>query len=314
MRELSLSLILCTYGRTAELTEMFRSLAAQDFKDFEVIVVDQNEDARLVPYLEKAVADGLAIRHVKHSPPNLSTARNVGIALAHGRWIGFPDDDCWYESDLLSQLSERFERDDALTGAVACWPELNESPDLPTRFTWEQTRQFRDRLAVSFTLFFNRKLFDRIGCFDSRFGVGHWFGAGEETDFFMRAMRAGADVTFHPAARVHHPMKSYGPLAEARKVIRERARGTGALYAKQGLPFWVVARGLSAPVLRPLFTGGGKRDFVLGGAAVLGRLEGLWRWKRLNYDSVDSRPFESVGEKTYFEEVPLVTCEAVSSA
>lgn len=314
MHELTLSLILCTYGRTKELTELFRSLAEQDFKDFEIIVVDQNEDARLAPYLEKAVKDGLLVRHVKHSPPNLSTARNVGIALARGRWIGFPDDDCWYERDLLSHLSERFKINSALTGAVACWPELNESPELPGHFSWERTRAFRDRLGVSFTLFFHRDLFDRIGGFDSRFGVGHWFGAGEETDFVMRALRSGADVTFHPEARVHHPMKSYGELQEAKKVIRERARGTGALYAKQKLPLWVIARGLTGPLLRPLLTGAGKREWVLGGAAALGRLEGLWRWKRLNYDGIDSRPFETVGEKTYFEEVPLVTHPAVSSA
>ena len=314
MHDPRLSLILCTYGRTEVLTDLFRSLAAQDFKDFEVIVVDQNQDGRVLPYLEKAIADGLVIRHVKHGPPNLSTARNVGIKLARGQWIGFPDDDCWYEPDLLSQLSARFEVTNSLAGAVSHWVELGESPDLPIRFTWERTRAFRDRLGVSFALFFNRRVFERIGCFDSRFGVGHWFGAGEETDFVMRALRAGADVSFHPTAHVHHPMKSYGELHEAKKVIRERARGTGALYAKHGLPLWVIARGLTAPVLRPLFTGGGKREFVLGAAAILGRVEGLWRWKHLNYHLTDSRPYETVGEKTYFEELPLAARRMAASA
>ena len=47
MRTPEISLILATVGRTDELTRMFESLATQTFSDFEVVVVDQNEDDRL---------------------------------------------------------------------------------------------------------------------------------------------------------------------------------------------------------------------------------------------------------------------------
>ncbi len=71
-----ISLILATFGRSEELAIVLDSLAAQTDKGFEVIVVDQNPDDRLVPVL--AVPRGLTIRHQRQQEPNLSLARNTG--------------------------------------------------------------------------------------------------------------------------------------------------------------------------------------------------------------------------------------------
>lgn len=287
----AVSLILCTFGRTKELDRLFQSLAMQTFKDFEVIVVDQNADDRLLPYLERGRDAGIVIRHIRHSPPNLSVARNIGIQIARGEWVGFPDDDCWYEPDLLEQLSDCFKSTEPLEGAAARWAEFSESANLPLNFTWKRSRLFRDRMLASFMLFFNRKLFDHIGNFDFRLGVGQWFGAGEETDVVMRALRAGAFVTFHPSATVHHPMKPLGTTAEDRMAARRRARGAGALYAKHGLPLWVIIRGLVAPVLHPVLKRADKHDLLIGCMDAVGRWEGMVRWKYLDRHSIAHKPF-----------------------
>ncbi len=273
-----LSLILCTYNRTSELDALFQSLTRQTYVDFEVIVVDQNADDRIQPSLKRAKAAGLLIRHIRHGVPNLSTARNIGIQVASGEWIGFPDDDCWYEPDLLEQLSTSFVCTEPLAGCAACWDESSEPGELPLEITWERSRLFRDRIMVSFMLFFNRKLFDRIGYFDPRLGVGQWFGAGEETDLVMRALHAGASIRVYPNAKVHHPMKEYGSLAE----VRRRARGAGALYVKHDLPLQVIVRGLIAPVLRPLLKGRGPKELLIGCMYVLGRWEGWRGWKKMD--------------------------------
>lgn len=271
------SLILCTYQRTEELDALFRSLVAQTYQCFEVIVVDQNPDDRILPYLRRAEDAGLTIIHIKHDVPNLSTARNIGIQVAKGEWVGFPDDDCWYEPDLLEQLKTSFACTNALTGCAARWEEMDEADDLPIEITWQRSSIFRDRMMVSFMLFFNRKLFNAVGNFDSRLGVGQWFGAGEETDLVLRALCAGASMTFYPAARVHHPVKKLIRLND----VRQRARGAGALYIKHNLSSWVVLRGLIAPVVRPLVKRTGFREILIGWAYTLGRWEGMLRWKRV---------------------------------
>ncbi|MGH8809657.1 MAG: glycosyltransferase family 2 protein [Noviherbaspirillum sp.] len=277
----TVSLIVATVERTKELDDLFASLAAQTFKDFEVIVVDQNIDNRLQPYLHRARQSGLLVKHLRLRPANLSAARNVGIDAAEGEWVGFPDDDCWYEPTLMERLEHRFRCTDPLSGAAVQWVEEGVPAELAPSFTWERSKRFRDMPVASFQLFFHRKLFDRIGNFDCRLGVGLFFGAGEETDLVLRALRAGALLTFETEAKVHHPIKIPAPNPQARLAARHRERGAGALWAKHGLPKWVIARGLVAPVLRPLLKGSFGPDLALGVAIVRGRIDGLLGWHRM---------------------------------
>jgi glycosyltransferase involved in cell wall biosynthesis len=277
-----ISLVLATVGRTEELDRLFDSLAAQTFSNFEVVVVDQNTDERLLTHLERARYIGIAVKHIKQQPPNLAAARNAGIVAARGRWIGFPDDDCWYDPRLLERVAARFIREDKPAGVVVRWVEQGEQPMVAANLSWKRARAFRDVPVSSITLFCERDLFRKIGGFDARFGVGQWFGAGEETDFVLRALRSRAVLTYEPLAEVHHAVNSSTPTpsAAARTAIKNRARGTGALYAKHRLPLWVILRGLSAPVLRPLLKGSFGEELAQGYTVIRGRLDGMLKWRR----------------------------------
>lgn len=277
------SLILATVGRTVELNRLFDSLLVQTFHDFEVIVVDQNQDERLMPIVHRARCLGLAIRHVHHFPPNLALARNAGIAEASGQWMGFPDDDCWYEPHTLERIRLRSRRRDHPQGIISRWVE-QDAPIPPGLLSWHRSSRFRDMPVSSITLFFQRSLLDHIGGFDGRLGVGQWFGAGEETDMILRALRAGALVAFEPDARVHHRVDPphLSTSNNALQSARLRARGTGAMYAKHRLPAWVIARGLLSPLIKPFFQFSSAdpiyRHLVLGYAVARGRLDGWLGW------------------------------------
>jgi glycosyltransferase involved in cell wall biosynthesis len=277
------SLILATVGRTVELNRLFDSLAAQSYRDFEVIVVDQNRDDRLLPILHRARYLGLVLRHLRHSPPNLALARNAGIAAADARWIGFPDDDCWYQPQTLARIALRTRRFDRPQGIVTRWAEQDPA-HAPAALSWERSSRFRDLPVSSITLFFHRELLDTIGGFDGRLGVGQWFGAGEETDIVLRALRAGARVVYEPGALVHHRMDSetIKHSLVMRRAATTRARGTGALYAKHRLPLWVIARGLMSPVIKPLARGQLGAELAHGAAIAQGRWQGWLRWWSLH--------------------------------
>lgn len=277
-----ISLILATVGRTSELGRLFESFAAQTFKDFEVIIVDQNDDDRLLPYVEQARKLGLDVKHLKHFPANLAAARNTGIEAAASNWIGFPDDDCWYDPTVLAHLARHIQKADAPEGVIIRWVEQGEPPVIAPALTWERSRNFRDVPVSSITLFIKRSTLVGIGGFDSRFGVGQWFGAAEEHDLVLRALREGATLVYEPAAEVHHAVgpKEAPADPQARLAARKRARGTGALYAKHGLPAWVVVRGLLAPILRPLMKGSLGNELSYGVAVMLGRLDGMLGWNR----------------------------------
>lgn len=281
----AISLILATVGRTSELGRLFDSLGAQTYKNFELIVVDQNSDDRLEPFIEQAKRLQIEVKHIKHHPPNLAAARNAGIQAASSNWIGFPDDDCWYDAELLNRLAPQIEKPDAPGGIIIRWMEQGEPTLIAPALSWERSCNFRDVPVSSITLFLQRSLLDAIGGFDSRFGVGQWFGAAEEHDVVLRALRTGAVLAYEPAAEVHHAVDPPKPSSDpqVRLAARKRARGTGALYAKHQLPLWVIVRGLTAPLLRPILKGHFGAELAHGWALTLGRLDGLLGWKKMQH-------------------------------
>jgi glycosyltransferase involved in cell wall biosynthesis len=76
-----ISLIVATLNRVDEIERLLASLEQQAYGDFEVLIVDQNEDDRLVPILKSHPE--LVIRHLR-SARGLSRARNVALPLANG--------------------------------------------------------------------------------------------------------------------------------------------------------------------------------------------------------------------------------------
>lgn len=100
------SLIVTTKDRTRELADLLQSLDRQRFRSFELIVSDQNADDRLLPVLAP-FRQQFPLRHIR-SAGGASRGRNAGLPLATGRYVGFPDDDCWYPPDLLAIVSRVF--------------------------------------------------------------------------------------------------------------------------------------------------------------------------------------------------------------
>jgi glycosyltransferase involved in cell wall biosynthesis len=269
------SLIVATYGRAEVLAPLVASLGIQAYRSFEVIVADQNSDDRVLPVIEPLRAGGQLGAHLRLPEPNLSAARNAGLAVARGQYVVFPDDDCWYEPDTLAEAAACLEASPELDGLAARWAESPLEPgDLaPGPISPNAIRMFRGGNVASITLILQRDAVLSVGGFDERIGVGRWYGSGEETDLVLAMIARGYHIAHAPNVIVHHAVAD-GLRRDTRfHQERARARGTGALYAKHRLPAWVIARGLFAPLLA--LPG---PDLTAGAARSLGRLEGMVRW------------------------------------
>ncbi|ODU99297.1 MAG: hypothetical protein ABT23_14035 [Thiobacillus sp. SCN 63-57] len=280
---MNVSLILATYGRAEELGRAVDSFLSQTDRGFELIIVDQNPDERLAPFVEQAREGGLDVRHVRMDTPGLSAARNLGISLARHDILAFPDDDCWYEDRVIEHVRRAFLEGEALGGMIGCWVEQagEAAPGQAYFLEHDAWREFRGGHASSISLFLDRKLFESLGGFDERLGVGQWYGAAEEIDFILRALASGAHLRYCPEIRVHHAYapRPVGNFKAICRQARYRSRGTGAIYAKHRLSTYVVARGLLAPVVNALPR---LSPSQIGRALFtsLGRIEGYLRWKR----------------------------------
>jgi glycosyltransferase involved in cell wall biosynthesis len=96
------SVIIPTYNRDWIVKEAIDSVLAQDFSDYELIVVDDGSDDR-TPEILAAYKDQIAV--IRQANRGVSSARNRGIASAAGRLIAFLDsDDLWLPQKLSTQV------------------------------------------------------------------------------------------------------------------------------------------------------------------------------------------------------------------
>lgn len=277
-----ISLVMATIGRVADIQRLLDSLCVQTCREFELIVVDQNPDDRLVPLMEEAKSKGLSVLHLRQEKPNLCSARNLGLAHALYEVVAFPDDDCWYERDVLEKVLKRIKGADRPGSVVIRWAEQSpKDMEVEKKLDVAKWRAFREKDASSITQFYRTAPLRKMGGFDPALGLHSWFGVGEETDLMFRFLAKGLDVVYLPDALVHHAYGLQPTLswAAAFKRTRRRARGTGGIYAKHRLAPWVIARGLLAPMVKGLFSLHRPAQCATQLGASLGRLEGYLRWR-----------------------------------
>jgi glycosyltransferase involved in cell wall biosynthesis len=235
------SILLATLGRTTELRQFLDSLAMQTWRDFEVLIIDQNCDNRveavMAPYLNQFPLKRIA------SAGGHSRAFNLGLAQVSGDIVAFPDDDCWYDPDLLERVAKTLSRNPSWSGLTG--REIAE-PGYTAGGRWDRqagkiTPANIFRRAITFSIFLRRTVAQRYA-FDETLGVGAGtpWGAGEETDYLLSMVNDGHIISYDPSIGVWHRGRS-GPYSP---VTYEKARrygmGMGRVLRKHGFPLFIV--------------------------------------------------------------------------
>lgn len=196
------SVIVCTYYGSATLVECLDSLAAIDYPDFEVLVVNDGADHR-VTEIAKSYPE---VRCIDVEHVGLGAARNLGAKEARGDIFVYLDDDCVVEPDWLRWIVWQFASDPTI--ACAGGPNL---PPLPKSRTMARIAAapggpshvlLNDRHAEHLpgcNLAVTRSAFEEIGGFNPIFRT-----AGDDVDFCWRILSAGYKLGFHAAAFVWH--------------------------------------------------------------------------------------------------------------
>lgn len=204
------SLVLCTLGRFDEVLDFLRSLAAQDYCNYELIVVDQNTTERLRSHIFDIISKD-RIKYFNVNFTGLSRARNFGLQFVEGDIVAFPDDDCTYESNVLSKLASLFHspKSCVLVG------EENHFYGMP----W----------SSSYRIFLTAEFLGEIR-FDEDIGVGSGsqFGAGEELMFTRRIYLSDYNFYFNSDLKIYHPKPD--SIFDNYNKMRLYSIGNGAVY------------------------------------------------------------------------------------
>ena len=99
-----ISIIVPTYNRAPLLAEALASVRAQTFGDWECLVIDDGSTDHTPAFLGTLDEPRLRLLRAEHSG-NPARVRNLGIAVARGRYLAFlDDDDLWEPMKLASQV------------------------------------------------------------------------------------------------------------------------------------------------------------------------------------------------------------------
>ncbi|HHH89355.1 MAG TPA: glycosyltransferase [Aliiroseovarius sp.] len=206
------SVIVVSRGRPEMLRRCLTGIGQLFYPCYEVVVVADPSGAQAV----RDMGLTARIKLVEYDEPNISHARNLGIAAAAGRIVAFVDDDAVPEPTWLDHLIEAFD-DPAIVAAGGFVRGRNGisyqfraafvSPtgrdvaidtDGMTAFVPDPPAGHAVKTTGT-NCAFRRKNVALMGGFDPVFSFFH-----DETDLNMRLMRAGGKTAVVPLAQVHH--------------------------------------------------------------------------------------------------------------
>lgn len=246
VREALISVVICTYNRSALLRSCLESLVSQslDKSLFDVMVVENrctDDTVELVGEFGRRCA---SVRLLSEPQPGAGIARNRGIEASQSRYVAFIDDDAKASPDWLRLVLEAFD-------AVKPTPAAVGGPILPYYLTakpdwfldsyelrtWGDRARFVDEPAFSGSnMAFRRDVLLAVGGFPTAIGpMGDKMALGEDSALTKAAYEHEPTFYYLPEAKVYH----YVP--EEKMTVRYRLKraymqGVASLKIEGGRP------------------------------------------------------------------------------
>lgn len=205
------SIMLVTHNQLAYTRGCLESVRFRTDEPFELIVIDNGSTDGTVEYLQTQPDVTLIVNGENRGFP---AAVNQGLAVAHGRQVLLLNNDALVTTGWLTRMLNVRDVDEHIgligpvsnrvSGEQQIAVDYDDLSQLDG-FAWEWGTGHAgqiiatDRL-VGFCLLLTRQLWEAIGPFDERFGIGNF----EDDDYCRRAKEAGFRCAIAVDAFVHH--------------------------------------------------------------------------------------------------------------
>lgn len=205
------SIVVPTFSRPDEVSELLASLESQQNKKFEVIIADGSPDHSVKQVIEK-FKDRLEVKYLYHKGLGISESRNWGVENAVGDYVVFFDSDCVIPPHYFEIISEFLTNDplDAFGGPDKADEKFSNrqkaiSYAMTSFFTTGGIRgrkngmgQFQPR---SFNMGIRRTVFNKLGGFTG-------LKVSEDIDLSIRLIKSGYRTGLIENAYVFHKRRS----------------------------------------------------------------------------------------------------------
>lgn len=229
-----ISIIIPVYNTGQYLDKCMESICAQTYRNIEMILVDDGATDGSGAKCDEWAAKDARVRVVHKQNGGLSDARNAGLNVATGEYIGFVDSDDWIEPDMYKFLYDNAVELDADIVECSFW-KTYETKEKPARGAYGKTRVFgreeaqimlmQDRIVRNYvwSKLYRRELMEGIA-----FPVGKVF---EDILFTYKVYDKAEHVAFCPEPKYHYVIRG-GSITSKRYEIKNNLDYLEALDTK----------------------------------------------------------------------------------
>jgi glycosyltransferase involved in cell wall biosynthesis len=206
------SVIIPAYQAEAYLDEALKSVLAQDYDEYEVILVDDGSTDRTAE-----IAEAHRVRVLRQANRGPAGARNAGVALARGEFLAILDaDDLWPPERLSRQVAHL--RENSCDGLVMGLTEAFVTPGQERPAHYPPIADAGPYPGHPSTMLVRRGIFERVGPFDESLRLS------EDLDWLARARDADVGIGRLDCTllyyRIHDANTSRNPRANDQATMR----------------------------------------------------------------------------------------------
>ncbi|MEM9387252.1 MAG: glycosyltransferase [Pseudomonadota bacterium] len=217
----TVSIIMPVHNAQATLTDTIQSVLEQDYREWELLIVDDGSTDDSVALALAAAEHDERIRVLSQENRGPSAARNLGLQHASGRIIAFIDaDDLWQYDKLATHVSLFSFRPEVDMSFARVQPIDGTGKRCARRSRISKTTlKLTNLLAknpacTSSNLVVRKDLLDRIGAFDER--LRH----AEDQELMIRALRQGAQIEAIQCTLVRYRVSGTSASADLEAMLR----------------------------------------------------------------------------------------------
>lgn len=250
-----ISIVIPVYNSEQYLRQCVDSVLAQTYKNLDVILVDDGSTDSSPAICDEYAARDVRVRVIHQENGGIGAARNAGIKIAKGTYIGFVDSDDWIDPLMYEYMYEKITRtqsDIAICGYTYEYRNRSEvKQPVPAPAVYQRTEALK--------MLFENKLVQGLSC-DKLFRrtiVAEDLYSEDRTFFescalmlrwFARAERFAIDAVpfYHYRMRLSGRLNSSNPQAYYEKLTAVIEQNS---YIKNNLPLLYPESRLSAMVI-----------------------------------------------------------------
>ena len=141
-----ISIIIPVYNVEKYIRQCLDSVINQTYHNLEIILVDDGSTDASTEICKEYERMDSRIRYIRQENGGASKARNIGLELATGAYIGFVDSDDWIEADMYEAMIGLLEKENA--DLVCC------------AFRWVREHQVIDSADDSIHIYKGKEMFE----------------------------------------------------------------------------------------------------------------------------------------------------------